>query len=172
MSWNTKIAQNELAKESQSPCGAVSWNALGVPRSICILGQSPCGAVSWNVSKLKVVQDQSPSVPLRGCELKCGYRSAMGREQVSPLAGLWVEIHGCGSQRSYKTSQSPCGAVSWNSVFSNQNQFVFGQSPCGKIFFTWQFPCFSCMIEIVWRDIYRFHANVCNDHSRRTDYGS
>lgn len=112
--------------------------------------QPPCGAVSWNCWKEQLSL-------IRGSQPPCGAVSWNIRIIL---------------QASAIRCQPPCEAASLNYMDENHGMLTGWQKIPRKEFFTWQFPCFSCMIKIVWRDIYRFHANVCNDHSRRTDYGS
>ena len=138
--WNTGAYYNGSYSHGHSPCGSVDWNTIllttllstvvvtplaGVWIEILMVSwllsmvfcHSPCGSVDWNGHWRRIPVSGMRSLPLRECGLKwrdSGTENYL--QNVTPLAGVWIEIirrliykHGC-------YGHSPCGSVDWNGM--------------------------------------------------------
>ena len=96
---------------------------------------SPCGSVDWNTDCITRNWHVNSSLPLRECGLKSIiYMSAHAHVIVTPLAGVWIEIHQCERCRLPELRHSPCGSVDWNKQMHRNVTGVVGSLPlreCG-----------------------------------------
>ena len=76
------------------------------------MSHSPCGSVDWNVKDLARTRKTL---------------------QVTPLAGVWIEMHEMGAWASRSPRHSPCGSVDWNLQEDVLEDVIFGHSPCGSV---------------------------------------
>ena len=106
------------SRQGHSPCGSVGWNAPQRMRYWYTLGHSPCGRVGWN------------------CHWRLQQRSGC---LVTPLAGVWVEIHMEFRSDCIAFRHSPCGSVGWNQKPQRGRRDLFPSLPlreCGLKFIT------------------------------------
>ena len=154
--WNLGISLRACGSRCHSPCGSVDWNIIfpsfivAGPRSLPL---RECGLKCWDQGQ---GYPPCPSLPLRECGLKsawaarrslvpaslplreCGlkltnYRSSIEDMDVTPLAGVWIEI-----QLSVESGKihivTPLAGV-WIEISMNRtkNKVYYRHSPCGSV---------------------------------------